>query len=93
MMGGLKSVLEIGMAGLAIANFYSHASTMASKLAGVIRKMMAWIFNFMGRRVFGKMVAGMSNSKMRMKMVKGVVINFVRVFSVVLLVVAAKLKG
>ncbi len=35
----------------------------------------------------------MSDSKTRMKMIKGVVVNFVRVFSVVLMVVAAKLKG
>ena len=92
-MGGLNSVLEIGMAGLAIANFYGHASTMARKFAGVIKKMLTWIFDFMGRKVFGKMVAGMSNSKTRMKVVKGVILNFVRVFSVVLLVVASKLKG
>lgn len=81
------------MAGLAIANFYSHASAMASKLAAVIKKMLTWIYNFMGRRVFEKVVAGMSDSKTRMKMIKGVVVNFVRVFSVVLMVVAAKLKG
>ena len=47
MMGGLRSILEIGMAGLAVANFYSHVSAMAKKSVKVIKSMLSAILRFM----------------------------------------------
>lgn len=53
MMGGLKSVLELGFAAIAIANFYTHLSAMAQKIVGGIKRVMGVIFNFLQKKVAG----------------------------------------
>ena len=58
MMGGLQSILQLGMAAITIANFYTHLSTMAKQLASVIKGMAASIMKFLHKKVgvtiFGK---------------------------------------
>jgi len=92
MMGGLRSIIELGFAAIAIANFYTHLSTMAKKLAGVIKNMATSITSFLQRKVGSKIMTSLADPETRMKTVKKVVVNFVRVFSLLLMCLAAKLK-
>lgn len=45
-MGGLRSIVELGFAAIAIANFYSHTSEMAKKLFQFLKSTTANIFSF-----------------------------------------------
>jgi len=87
MMGGLRSIIELGFAFIAVANFYTHISSMAKKLAETAKHMLGGMFNFLKGRVGGN-VQKLKNPRTLRK----VILNFVRVFSVVLIVLAAKLK-
>lgn len=92
MMGGLRSVIELGFAAIAIANFYTHLSAMASKLAGMVKSMMSSIINFINKRLTGKMLSKLTNPETRLKTLKGLLLNITRVFSTLLLCLAFKLK-
>lgn len=93
MMGGLKSVLELGFAAITIVNFYTHISTMAKKIAGVIKGVMGAIFSFLHKRVAGTVLSKLTDPSTRMRALKKITISFVRVLSVLLLCLAAKLKN
>ena len=92
MMGGLQSILQLGMAAIAIANFYSHISAMAKKLIEVIKKMAGGMVNFLHNKVGAKLVGKFTNPETRWKTIKNVIVTFVRVFGVLLVCLAAKLK-
>ena len=92
MMGGLQSILQLGMAAIAIANFYNHLSSMAKKLIEVIKKMAGGIVSFIQNRMGAKIIGKLSNPETRMKALKSIVMNFVRVFAFLLICLAAKLK-
>jgi hypothetical protein len=93
MMGGLQSIVQLGFAAIAIANFYTHLSAMGKKLVAMLKSLTGTILTFLNRRVTGKILGKLKNPETRMRTVKGVILNFVRVFSVVLLCLAAKLKS
>mgnify|MGYP000073661029 CR=1 FL=1 len=93
MMGGLNSIIQIGFAMIAIANFYSHVSTMAKKLAELCKSMTTSLLSFMKKRMGLKIIHKLGNPETRMKALKTVIINFVRAFSCVLLCLAAKMKS
>ena len=92
MMGGLRSILELGLAAIAIANFYTHISAMAKKLIEVIKRMVGGIANFIQNKVGARIIGKLSNPETRWKTIKNVVVNFVRVFAVLLVCLAAKLR-
>ena len=91
-MGGLRSIIELGFAAIAIANFYTHISTMAKKLAEVIKNMATYITSFLQRKVGSKIITSFKDSETSMKTIKKIVVSFVRIFSVLLMCLAAKLK-
>lgn len=93
MMGGLKSVLELGFAAIAIANFYTHLSAMGKKIVGAIKRVISAIFNFLQKRVSGTVFSKLANPTTRMGAFKKMMIVSVRVLSVLLLCLAAKLKN
>ena len=92
MMGGLKSIIEIGFAMIAIANFYGHASTMAKKIASACQSMLSGLVHFVRTKMGFKLMNKLNNSEARTKALKGIILNFVRLFSGLLLCLAAKLK-
>lgn len=93
MMGGLRSVLDIGMALLAIANLYSHLSTMASKAAGVAKTLVGRILSFLYRSTGFRLVGQLSNPTIRVRTLKALMMTFVRLFSALLLCLTAKMKS
>lgn len=92
-MGGLRSILELGLAAIAIANFYSHISAMTKKIAEVIKTMLGGIMKFLHKRVTGRVISKLTNPNTRTRALKHVLVSFVRVFSVLLLCLAAKLRS
>ena len=92
MMGGLQAIVQLGMAAIAIASLYTQLSAMTKKLIEVIKKMAGGIVNFMHQRVGAKIVGRFADPKTRMKTIKGALFNCVRVFALLLMCLAYKMK-
>lgn len=54
--------------------------------------MLGGLLNILNKRIASKMVSKLSNPETRIKTIKNFALNFVRLFSVLLLCLAAKLK-
>lgn len=65
---------------------------MASKVAGLVKSMLSGLLNFLNNKIAGKMLSKLSNPETRIKTIKNVLVNFVRLLSILLLCLAAKLK-
>lgn len=92
MMGGLRSIVELGFAAIAIANFYSHTSEMAKKLFQFLKSTTANIFSFLHSKITAKLVANLTEPSKRIKTLKAIIMNFIRVVAVMLLCLAAKMR-
>jgi hypothetical protein len=93
MMGGLRSIIELGFACIAIANFYSHASDIVKKLTNFLKETGSKILGFLNRTVGKSIVSKFTEPETRMKTIKLLIINFVRGIAVLLLVLASKMRG
>lgn len=66
---------------------------MTKKLVAVVKSMLGGLLKFMHKRFAKKMLLTLADSDSRKKTLKTFLINFVRVFSVVLLCLSAKMKS
>jgi len=92
-MGGLKSVIELGFAAIAIANFYSHASDIVKKLMNFVKETGTKLMGFVSRNLGDKIVSKFAEPTTRIKTIKSLAINLVRGVAILLLVLSAKLRG
>jgi fructoselysine-6-P-deglycase FrlB-like protein len=92
MIGGLRSIIELGMAGIAIANFYNYASDIVKKMIDFIKSAGAKILKFLHRKFAAKMLNNLAQPDRRMKTIKALIFNFVRVVALLMLGLSAKLK-
>lgn len=65
---------------------------MASKIAGLVKSMLSGLINFINKRLAGKVLSKLANPETRIKTIKNMLVNVVRLFSILLLCLAAKLK-
>lgn len=57
MMGGLRSIIELGFAAIAIANFYGHASDIVKKLTNFIKETGSKLLGFLNRTVGKRIIS------------------------------------
>lgn len=80
-MGGLRSILELGFAGVALANFWSRAVEIIKKMFGFLVETSAKFAKFVMSHLPKNLINGLGNPEQRQATILRILINLLRLFS------------
>ncbi len=91
-MGGLRSILELGVAFLALTNFCITTSELLKKFTDFSKEKGHSIAKFLEERIPTKAISSLMNPERRGKVIKAIIVNTLRVLAAFLLVLGLKMR-
>jgi hypothetical protein len=92
MMGGLRSILELGFAAIALANFCSRSAEIFKKFMEFGKQASKSMGNFIESKIPTKIFTNLSTPEKRGKAIKTIVMMVIRVFAALLLLLGFRLR-
>ena len=92
MMGGLRSILELGFAMIALAQFWNTTSELSKKFLAYSKETLASLARFVESKLPREMLKSVTSPKRRVKTLKAVMLTVLRVFASVMLCLGVKLR-
>lgn len=92
MMGGLRSILELGFAAIALANFWTRSTEIFKKLLETMQGMGKTLASFIESKLPTKVFTNLAHPSKRTKVLKSFILSFVRLFAFGLLCIGIKLR-
>lgn len=92
MMGGLRSILELGFAAIALANFCSRSADIFKKFMEFGKQTSKSMGSFIESKLPTRIFTNLSSPEKRGKAIKTIVLMVVRVFAALLLLLGFRLR-
>ena len=92
MMGGLRSIVELGFAAIALANFWSRSAEIFKKFMEFGKQASKSMGSFIESKIPTKIFTNLSTPEKRGKAIKSIVLMVIRVFAALLLLLGFRLR-
>lgn len=92
MMGGLQSIIQMGFAMIALANFWGKGAEISKQFMSFSKATLKSVARFVESKLPKKLIKSMTSPENRGKTIKAVMMGVIRIFASVLLFLGFKLR-